>query len=202
MDALAPLFGSFTRLALDGPPGDQAAPLSFEGRPAGTLQAWGEGDLALAAALVAPLAAAPDRAFALRCLAAIATLKAHHAPIDWIGVYRLEGPELVLTAQLLVPADHLRMPISEGICGQVARTGRALYVPDATLEPGFVPCELPTRSSFVAPILAPDNRVIGRSPFPTVIGEIEIDALAPQAWDAATRAAFEHVAASLGQAAR
>jgi GAF domain-containing protein len=192
MDALAPLLGSFTRLALDGPPGEHAAPLTFEGRPVGTLNAWGPGDLARTAALVAPLAATPDRAFAMRCLAAIGNLKARYAPIDWIGVYRLEGQELVIMAQLMIPADHLRMPISEGICGQVARTGRAVYVPDATLEPGFVPCEFPTRSSFVAPILDPDNRVIG---------EIEIDALAPQAWDAPTRAAFKLAARELGRPA-
>ena len=59
MDALAPLLGSFTRLALDGPPGEHAAPLTFEGRPVGTLNAWGPGDLARTAALVAPLAATP-----------------------------------------------------------------------------------------------------------------------------------------------
>jgi GAF domain-containing protein len=188
MDALAPLFGSFTRLALDAPAGERSAPLRFEGRLVGTLQAWGEGDLALATDLVAPVAASPDRGFALRCLATIARLQATLAPIDWIGVYRVEGQELVLTAQLLVAADHLRMPVAEGICGRVAREGRAIYVPDATLEPGFVPCEFPTRSSFVAPIMAPDNRVIGI---------MEVDALVPNAWDPATRAAIELAARDL-----
>ncbi|MDB5098583.1 MAG: hypothetical protein JWM80_3004 [Cyanobacteria bacterium RYN_339] len=188
MEALAPLYGSFTRLALDGPAGEHGARLTFEGRPVGVLNAWGEGDLAFAAALAAPLAACPDRGFALRCLGAIAALKAAHHPIDWIGVYRVEGADLVLTAQLLVAADHLRMPISEGICGQVAREGRAIYVPDATAEPGFIPCEFPTRSSFVAPIMDPDNRVIG---------EIELDALDPHAWDSATRTLFEAAARTI-----
>jgi GAF domain-containing protein len=80
------------------------------------------------------------------------------------------------------------MPVAEGICGRVAREGRAIYVPDATLEPGFVPCEFPTRSSFVAPIMAPDNRVIGI---------MEVDALVPNAWDPATRAAIELAARDL-----
>jgi GAF domain-containing protein len=164
--------------------------LSFEGRPVGTLCAEGSGDLEFAAALAAPLAAAPDRGFALRCLATIAGLHAAHRPIDWIGVYRVEGPDLVLTAQLLVAADHLRMPVTEGISGQVVRDGRVVYVPDATQEPGFIPCEFPTRSSLVVPIITPDNRVIGI---------IEVDALAPNAWEPATRAAIEDAGRVLGQ---
>jgi GAF domain-containing protein len=85
---------------------------------------------------------------------------------DWVGVYLVEGDELVLAAWCGPAAtEHVRIPIGQGICGAAAREGQTIIVPDVREDPRYLQCFLSTRSEIVVP-LARDGRILG---------EIDID---------------------------
>jgi GAF domain-containing protein len=107
----------------------------------------------------------------------------------WVGVYRLEGTDLVLDAWEGPQAtEHTRIPLDRGICGQAAREGRTVLVDDVRSDPNYLACFLETRAEIVVPI-----RHEGR-----VVGEIDIDGNAVRAFDASDRGFLEDVAARLG----
>ena len=109
----------------------------------------------------------------------------------WVGVYRVEGPDLVLAAWDGPRAtEHTRIPIARGICGQAAREDRTVIVDDVRSDPNYLACFLETRAEIVVPI-----RANGR-----VVGEIDIDGNSVKAFDATDRRFLEAVAAKLGGA--
>jgi GAF domain-containing protein len=109
----------------------------------------------------------------------------------WVGVYRLEGPALVLDAWEGPQAtEHTRIPLDRGICGQAAREGRTVIVDDVHSDPNYLACFLETRAEIVVPI-----RHEGR-----VVGEVDIDGNAVNAFDGSDRRFLEDVAAKLGPA--
>ncbi len=91
----------------------------------------------------------------------------HSVPwYDWVGIYLVEGDELVLTAwEGPAATEHVRIPIGQGICGAAAREGSTIIVPDVRTDPRYLQCFLSTRSEIVVPIRRGD----------TVLGEIDID---------------------------
>lgn len=109
----------------------------------------------------------------------------------WVGVYRLDGTDLVLDAWEGPRAtEHTRIPLDRGICGQAAREGRTVLVDDVRSDPNYLACFLETRAEIVVPI-----HHEGR-----VVGEIDIDGNAVRAFDASDRRFLEDVAARLGPA--
>jgi L-methionine (R)-S-oxide reductase len=109
----------------------------------------------------------------------------------WVGIYRLEGTELVLDAWDGPQAtEHTRIPLDRGICGQAAREDRTVVVDDVRADPNYLACFLETRAEIVVPI-----RHEGR-----VVGEIDIDGNAVRAFDASDRRLLEGVAERLGPA--
>ncbi|HEY1198116.1 MAG TPA: GAF domain-containing protein [Thermoplasmata archaeon] len=107
----------------------------------------------------------------------------------WVGVYRLDGTDLVLDAWEGPRAtEHTRIPLDRGICGQAAREGRTVLVDDVRSDPNYLACFLETRAEIVVPI-----HHEGR-----VVGEIDIDGNAVRAFDASDRRFLEDVAARLG----
>jgi GAF domain-containing protein len=80
---------------------------------------------------------------------------------DWVGVYLVEGDELVLGPYRgAFPAGHDRIPMGEGVCGAVAESGRTEVVPDVSARGGHIQCFLMTNSEVVVPI-ARDGEVLG-----------------------------------------
>jgi L-methionine (R)-S-oxide reductase len=80
---------------------------------------------------------------------------------DWVGVYLLEGDDLVLGPYRgPAPTGHERIPMGEGVCGAVAASGETEVVPDVSARGGHIQCFIGTRSEVVAPIVG-DGRVIG-----------------------------------------
>jgi L-methionine (R)-S-oxide reductase len=80
---------------------------------------------------------------------------------DWVGVYLVEGDELVLGPYRgLNPIGHERIPMGEGVCGAVAASGETEVVPDVSARGGHIQCFIGTRSEVVAPIVR-DGTVIG-----------------------------------------
>ncbi|HXY12386.1 MAG TPA: GAF domain-containing protein [Thermoplasmata archaeon] len=119
-------------------------------------------------------------------------LRRSFAHYPWVGVYRVEGADLVLDAWDGAQAtEHTRIPIARGICGQAAREDRSVIVDDVRTDPNYLACFLETRAEIVVPI-----RHEGR-----VVGEIDIDGNAVKAFDGSDRRFLEAVAARLGGAA-
>lgn len=107
---------------------------------------------------------------------------------SWVGIYVVEGDELVLSAWSgTEETEHKRIVVGEGICGLAAATGETEVVPDVSERPEFIACFPSTRSEIVVPI----HGAAG------VIGEIDIDSDWLDAFDDRDRAFLEAVAARL-----
>jgi len=107
----------------------------------------------------------------------------------WVGVYLLEGEELVLGPYVGKPTEHTRIPLHQGICGAAASTGRTLIVDDVKSDPRYLACSLETRSEIVVPIKQQDR----------ILGEIDIDSDHPAAFTPVDRDLLEGVAALLAE---
>ncbi|HKV45660.1 MAG TPA: GAF domain-containing protein [bacterium] len=107
---------------------------------------------------------------------------------DWVGIYWVEGRDLVLGPWKGPEAtEHTRIPIGRGVCGAAAASGRTEIVPDVRADARYLACFASTQSEIVVPI-----RAGGR-----VIGEIDIDAKALNAFGPADQQFLEAVAALL-----
>ena len=107
----------------------------------------------------------------------------------WVGIYLVEGTELVLAAWSGPQAtEHVRIPVGQGICGAAAASGMTEVVDDVAADERYLACFASTRSEIVVPIHAR-----GR-----VAGEIDIDSDEPAAFDDGDREFLEHVARLLG----
>jgi GAF domain-containing protein len=112
-------------------------------------------------------------------------LEASFSHYDWVGVYRLDGRDLVLEAYAGPAAtEHTRIPVDRGLCGRAARDGVTVIVDDVRASTEYLACFLSTRSEIVVPVLAK-----GR-----VVGEIDIDSDRTAGFDATDRALLEEVA--------
>ena len=104
---------------------------------------------------------------------------------SWVGIYLVEGEELVLGPWRGPEAtEHVRIPVGQGICGAAAATGVTEIVDDVNADPRYLACFPSTRSEIVVPIAFQG----------TVVGEIDIDSDQPAAFDGADKAFLERVA--------
>jgi L-methionine (R)-S-oxide reductase len=104
---------------------------------------------------------------------------------SWLGIYLVEGDELVLGPwQGPAATEHVRIPVGQGICGAAAASGQTEVVDDVNADPRYLACFPSTRSEIVVPI-AHEGRVVG---------EIDIDSDEPAAFDEDDRTFLEHVA--------
>jgi L-methionine (R)-S-oxide reductase len=107
------------------------------------------------------------------------------AQYSWVGIYLVEGSDLVLGPWKGPEAtEHVRIPIGQGICGAAAATGRTEVVDDVNADPRYLACFASTRSEIVVPI-AYEGRVVG---------EIDIDSDEPGAFTDDDRVFLERVA--------
>jgi len=84
----------------------------------------------------------------------------------WVGIYGLEGSELVLRSWAGPQATvHTRIPIGKGVCGWAARSGKTEIVSDVSKDSRYIECFTSTKSEIVVPILNEKK----------VVGEIDID---------------------------
>lgn len=106
--------------------------------------------------------------------AAVDVLHDRFEHYSWVGIYLVEGDDLVLGPWKGPQAtEHVRIPIGEGICGAAAASGRTEIVDDVNADERYLACFVSTRSEVVVPI-AYDGRVVG---------EIDIDSDVPAAFD-------------------
>jgi GAF domain-containing protein len=132
------------------------------------------------------IAAATDADTAME--RAVSTLKARLPHYSWVGIYLLEGDELVLGPYLGKPSPHTRIPLNRGICGAAASQKATIIVDDVNSDSRYLACSLETKSEIVVPIMKGE----------VVLGEIDIDSDKHAAFTADDRVLLEKVARALG----
>jgi GAF domain-containing protein len=111
---------------------------------------------------------------------------------DWVGYYMLDPTDenyLLLAPFSGAPTEHVRIPVSEGICGAAVATGCTLVIDDVHSDPRYLSCSIETKSEIVVPI-----RVNGK-----IVGEIDIDSHEPAAFHADDKAFVEAWALVIGE---
>lgn len=120
---------------------------------------------------------------------AVALLKAGVPHYTWVGIYLLEGDELVLGPFLGKPSPHTRIPVGSGICGAAASEKDTIVVDDVNADPRYLACSIETQSEIVVPIMRGAD----------VLGEIDIDSDARAAFGQGDRVLLQRVAALLAE---
>lgn len=141
----------------------------------------------LLTAIGSAVAAAPNADAAMQQV--VRLLKDAMPAYTWVGIYLLDGDELVLGPFLGKPSPHTRIPLGRGICGAAATEKATIIVDDVNADPRYLACSIETKSEIVVPIME-DGRVLG---------EIDIDSDRPAAFGPADRALLEPVAALLAE---
>ena len=120
---------------------------------------------------------------------AVSMLKDAIPTYSWVGIYLLDGEELVLGPFLGKPSPHTRIPLGQGICGAAATSAQTIIVDDVNADPRYLACSIETQSEIVVPIMH------GRD----VLGEIDIDSDRRAAFTGQDRALLEPVAELLAE---
>lgn len=110
---------------------------------------------------------------------------------SWTGFYMLDAndPGMLLLGPFVGdPTPHVRIPVSEGICGAAASLGETVIVDDVNADSRYLSCSIETKSEIVVPIYAHN----------TVVGEIDIDSHLIAAFGQADRSFLEEVAQVVG----
>lgn len=110
---------------------------------------------------------------------------------DWTGFYMLDPGDpdtLVLGPFAGAPTLHVRIPVSQGICGAAVANGETVVVDDVTSDPRYLSCSIETKSEIVVPIY-----VAGK-----IVGEIDIDSHQAAAFGAADQQFLEKTACIIG----
>ncbi len=118
---------------------------------------------------------------------------AHNLPYyNWTGFYMLDPADnqtLILGPYVGAPTPHVRIPVTEGICGAAAASGETVIVDNVNADPRYLSCSIQTKSEIVVPIYAHDK----------VAGEIDIDSHTPAAFTQADRNFLEEAARIVGK---
>lgn len=120
--------------------------------------------------------------------AAVRLLHDRFPHYSWVGIYWVDGTDLVLGPWKGPQAtEHTRIPVGKGVCGAAARSGRTEVVEDVSQDPRYLACFAQTRSEIVVPLLLGDR----------VVGEIDIDSDQVGAFSPEDQRFLEEVAAML-----
>lgn len=111
-------------------------------------------------------------------------LKENFAHFTWVGIYLVDGNDLVLKTYLGKPSPHTRIPIGRGICGAAVAERQTINVPDVNADNRYLACSRETRSEIVVPIRRGED----------ILGEIDIDGDAPHAFKTADQILLQSVA--------
>ena len=121
----------------------------------------------------------------------VGTIPARLPYYNWTGFYMLDpdDPEMLVLGPFHgAPTEHVRIPVSEGICGAAVAQNDTVIVDDVHSDPRYLACSLETKSEIVAPIRAHGQAV----------GEIDVDSHSLAAFSSADRDFLEECAAIVG----
>jgi L-methionine (R)-S-oxide reductase len=111
---------------------------------------------------------------------------------SWTGFYMLDpvDPEMLVLGPFVgAPTPHVRIPVTQGICGAAVASGETVIVDDVSADPRYLSCSIDTRSEIVVPIYVRGS----------VAGEIDIDSHDPAAFTDADRIFLEEAARTVGK---
>jgi GAF domain-containing protein len=114
-------------------------------------------------------------------------LKTSIATYDWVGIYLLDGNELVLGPFRGKYSVHTRIPLGRGICGVAAAEKTTIIVDDVNTDPRYLACSVDTQSEIVVPIMKNNE----------VLAEIDIDSDQRAAFGPRDRRLLEQIAGLL-----
>jgi L-methionine (R)-S-oxide reductase len=115
----------------------------------------------------------------------------HFDYYNWTGFYMLDPDDpgtLILGPFVGDPTPHVRIPVTQGICGAAVVTGETVIVDDVNADPRYLSCSIKTKSEIVVPIYANGS----------IIGEIDIDSHDAAAFTDADREFLEETARIVG----
>ena len=138
-------------------------------------------DYAEVAARVRAVCDGEDDAVSLMATVAC-ELKHAFADFDWVGFYRVVGPELLKIGPYQGGHGCLVIPFDRGVCGAAARERRTQVVADVDAFPGHIACAASTRSEIVVPVFGAGG---------ALIGVLDVDSDTPAAFDESDAAALE-----------
>jgi GAF domain-containing protein len=110
---------------------------------------------------------------------------------NWTGFYMLDpdDPEILALGPFRgAPTEHVRIPLTQGICGAAVAQNNTVIVDDVHSDPRYLACSLETRSEIVVPIRVHD----------AVVGEIDIDSHDLAAFSSLDREFLERCATIVG----
>jgi L-methionine (R)-S-oxide reductase len=87
------------------------------------------------------------------------------------------------------PTDHIRIPVTEGICGAAVVQGKTVIAGDVSADPRYLSCSIETKSEIVVPIRIRDR----------IVGEIDIDSHDLNAFGAEDQTFLEECASLIGK---
>lgn len=111
---------------------------------------------------------------------------------SWTGFYMLDPGDpdtLILGPFVGDPTPHVRIPVTQGICGAAVASGQTVIVDDVNADPRYLSCSIKTKSEIVVPIYAQGK----------VIGEIDIDSHDPAAFTQDDKTLLEEIARIVGK---
>lgn len=111
--------------------------------------------------------------------------------VNWVGVYRLVGDELILGPFHGKPA-HVRIAMGRGVCGTAAAARETVVVPNVHAFPGHIPCDTSSNAEIVVPLIK-DERLLG---------VLDLDSLTYGRFDEEDRRGLEAIADALVRACR
>lgn len=92
----------------------------------------------------------------------------------WVGIYWLEGKELVLGPYEGIPTEHTRIPVGTGVCGQAVADDADVVVDDVRTLDNYLTCSPTVRSELVVLIRSGGG----------ILGQFDLDADTVGAFDA------------------
>jgi L-methionine (R)-S-oxide reductase len=103
--------------------------------------------------------------------------------LNWAGLYRAVGDELVL-GPFQGKAACIRIPFGQGVCGTAAATRTSQLVEDVHAFPGHIACDAASASELVVPVIHEGQ----------LIAVIDLDSPTPARFDAEDQAGIEALA--------
>ena len=80
---------------------------------------------------------------------------------DWVGVYRVVGPDLLKVGPYQGQHGCLVIPFARGVCGEAARDKKIKIVDDVKKFDGHIACSETTRSEMVIPCFDQNGELLG-----------------------------------------
>lgn len=105
---------------------------------------------------------------------AVQLVEAAEDTYDWVGIYLLQGYDLVLHDYVGAATEHTRIAVGQGVCGTAVAEDRDINVPDVRAIENYIACSVGTVSELVVLIRSPAT---GK-----VVGQLDLDSDRPAAF--------------------